>query len=184
MKHKYFYYFAILILLASSCKKISSHDEIRKIEEMEANVNEARLSPGPRDLEPFRALAEAYVTFVDKYPEAPESPDYLFKAGELYSQELGQLDRSIELFSRNYEQYPNHETASHALFLKAYLYNNTLKDLVNAEKTYREFLRKYPDHELARSAQFELDQLGIPDDELLRRLQSGNLADTTAKQNP
>lgn len=184
MKQGYFYLFAVLFLFAFGCNKISSKEEVKKIQELEGKVNEARLTPGPKNSEPFKKLAESYVNFVDKYPQAPESPDYLFKAGELYSQELGQLDRAIELFSRNYEQYPNHETAAHALFLKAYLFNNSLRDLVNAEKTYKVFLDKYPDHELARSAKFELDQLGIPDDELLRRLQGVINGDSVAVEQP
>ena len=172
------YYLILLVWGMSaigSCKKISSQEDINKINQLETEVNAIRSSPRIMDknldLTPFTALAEAYLAFADNFPDAPESPDFLFKAGELYSQELTDPKKAISLFSRVFEKYPDSKPAAQSLFLKGYLYNNVLKDLVNAEKAYHQFLESYPNHELAKSATFELDVLGKSEEEILQDLQ-------------
>ena len=175
MKYSHLLFILVSGFFLASCRKVTSAEDLKKIAEMEGRVNDIRNHPPANsadiDLFPFKELAIAYIDFADKFPDAPECPDLLFKAGELYSQELNNLPRAIELFTRDYTEFPQHETAPHALFLKAYLYNNTLRDYVKAEKFYKEFLEKFPNHELAKSARFEIEQMGVPPEELLKRLQ-------------
>ena len=189
MKHSHLLFLFIPGFFLLSCQRVTNAENLKKIGELEKTVNEIRNSapanPAEVDIFPFQELAIAYVDFVDKYPDATEAPDFLFKAGELYSQELNDLPRALDLFTRDYQQYPDHPTAPHALFLKGYLYNNTLHDYKNAELFYKEFLNKYPKHELAKSARFEIEQMGVPADELLRRLQQesgGKAADSVTQK--
>ena len=174
--------FSAFIFGVVSCNRVTSADDLKRIMEMEKRVNEARLHP-PQfaediNLFPFQELAINYQDFVDKYPEAKECPDLLFKAGEIYSQELGEIPRAIELFTRCYQQFPDQKAAPHALFLIAYLYNNSLKNYERAGENYRLFLEKYPNHELSKSARFEIEQMGISPEKLLKNITSQNAEDS------
>ncbi len=117
-------------------------------------------------------LADAYVAFADAQPDAPETPDRLYKAGELYQINLLDINKSIEMYDRILVDYPDHRRAANALFTKAYVYHNTMNDLDRAKGYYEQFIAQFPDHELAVAAQFELDNLGLPAEQVLERIQA------------
>jgi tetratricopeptide (TPR) repeat protein len=172
----------VLVTGMLGCKKVSSRQDLDNIHGLEKKAEENRMQvgQGSAKLNPqlLSDLGAAYVKFADQYPDAPETPEFLFRAGELYSNELNDFGKAIEVFQRNYEKYPEHETAGNALFFVAYLYNNSVHDLIKAEKYYKEFLDRYPNHKMAQSAKFELESLGMPVDAVFEKLM-GN--DSTAK---
>ena len=53
------------------------------------------------------------------------------------------------------------------MFLIGYVYHNELRMLDSAKVAYERFLSEYPNHEMAISAQFELNTLGKPPEELV-----------------
>ena len=53
------------------------------------------------------------------------------------------------------------------MFLIGYLYNNELHNLDSASAAYKRYLAKYPNDQYASSAQFELNTLGKPMEEIL-----------------
>jgi tetratricopeptide (TPR) repeat protein len=165
-----------LALLAGvySCKKVSSRQDLDNIHTLEKKAETNRLQVGKGgiqlDQQLLKDLGSAYIKFAGQYPDAPETPEFLFRAGELYSNELSDYPKAIEAFLRNYEKYPEHETAGNALFFVAYLYNNSVHDLIKAEKYYKEFLDRYPNHKMAASAKFELEMLGMPVDAVFEKL--------------
>lgn len=154
----------------TGCKKVSSREDLESIRSLEKKAEEERaeILTGEADTSLLGELGRSYVAFADNYPEAPESPEFLFRAGELYSNDLGNLPRALQIFQRNYKEYPHHETAASALFLLAFLNHNVLQDLVSAEKYYREFIDAYPQHKMASTAQFELEHLGQSPEEIFR----------------
>lgn len=119
-------------------------------------------------------LGKAYLDWADHYPAAPETPEFLFRAGELYSNELQDFPKAIEVFKRDYQNYPEHKTAANALFFIGYLYNNSVHDLPKAEQYYKEFLAKYPSHNMAKHAKFELESLGMTPDEVYQKIMQGD----------
>jgi len=173
MRPKLLIFLSILSLL-SACDKVGSRKDMDEIEKMEQladqnreDVINHRSNP---DIDLLNRLGEAYIDFADQYKEAPEAPEMLFRAGELYSNELQDMEMALKIFKRNYSEYPGHETAANALFFTGYLYNNSLKDFVNAEKYYKEFIEKYPDHNMARHAEFELNSLGMTDEQVFEQM--------------
>lgn len=169
---------AILILIAvlalPGCKKVSSRQDLEKIHELEKKVDQNRetVTMGATQLDTplVTQLGAAYMDWADKYPDAPETPEFLFRAGELYSNELQDFSKAIDIFKRNYQTYPNHETAANSLFFIGYLYNNSLGDTANAKKYYDEFLERYPNHNMAKHAKFELESLGMTADQVFERM--------------
>lgn len=174
MKSYPFFLLLAAALFWAGCQKVSSRKDLEKIQELEARADSSRAgitsSPEELDKEVLRELGAAYVKFADNYPDAPETPEFLFRAGELYSNELQDYDTAINVFKRNYENYPEHETAANALFFIGYLYNNSLNDLIQAEKYYNEFLERYPGHKMAESAEVELASLGMTPDQLFEKI--------------
>lgn len=172
----------VAFVLQTGCKKVSSQEELQKVRELEesvkANRKEAMGNNSRPDQNMLVKLGESYVAFADAYPEAPETPEFLFRAGELYSNELHDLPKALTLFEKIYKNHPDHETAPNALFFTGYLYNNNLGDLEKAKASYNDFLKKYPSHKMAPHAQFELDNLGIPISEVVKNIIG---KDSTAK---
>lgn len=176
MKKLYFPTFILVITLlsATACKKVSSQEDLQKIRAMEEQLKSNRKENTGQAMRPdnqlLKDLAESYVKFSESYPEAPETPEFMFRAGELYSNELADMPKALSLFEKIYTQYPDHETAPNALFFTGYLYHNTLGDLVKAEKTYKEFIEKYPNHKMTEHAKFELRTLGMPINEVMKQI--------------
>lgn len=173
MRYNYFSSLVIVIALASchlGCKKVSSRQDLENIQQLEekAEKERAELILGEADTSLLGELGRAYLNFADNYPEAVQTPEFLFRAGELYSNDLGNMNKAVAIFQRNYQSYPDHQTASNALFLLGYLNHNVLQDLVKAERFYKEFLEKYPDHKMAQTAKFELDHLGQSPEEVFQ----------------
>lgn len=173
MEKNYVICLVLLIVLASAttgCKKVSSRQDLENIQALEkkAEQERANLILGEADTSLLGELGRAYISFADNYPEAPETPEFLFRAGELYSNDLGNMKRAVSIFKRNYQSYPDHETAANALFLLGYLNHNVLQDLVQAEKYYKEFLEKYPEHKMSQTAEFELTHLGKSPEEVFK----------------
>ncbi len=168
---------ALIIIISSTalgngCKKVNSREDLEKIQSLEkkADTEREKLLSGEADTTLIGELGRAYISFADNYPKAPETPEFLFRAGELYSNDLGNMSHAIDIFKRNYQEYPNHETAANALFLIAYLYHNVMQNIVQAQKYYKEFLDKYPAHKMAQTAEFELAHLGQSPEEVFKEV--------------
>lgn len=168
--------FLSLILLTASmgCEKVSSGKDLENIKELEeaADAFRKELVPGApvEEMQALVQLEAAYVAFADHYPDAAETPEFLFRAAEINGNELGKVGPSIKLYERIANGYPQSKSAPTALFLAGYAYHNTLHDLIRAEKSFRQFLETYPGHELAPIAQQELSTLGKPVKDILEAL--------------
>jgi tetratricopeptide (TPR) repeat protein len=166
------------MVAAPACKKVSSRQDLEKIQALEKKADSNREAAGmgaaALDTALLAELGRAYLDWANRYPSAPETPEYLFRAGELYSNELQDFPKAIEVFKRDYQNYPEHATAANALFFIGYLYNNSLHDLGKAEAFYREFLEKYPGHNMAKHAEFELESLGMTPDEVFAKIMKGD----------
>ncbi|MDZ7338547.1 MAG: tetratricopeptide repeat protein [candidate division KSB1 bacterium] len=108
----------------------------------------------------YREAAKSYEKLVAKYPQAPKSPEALYKLGTLYFNNLKDAEKSIDAYRRLVEKYPNCQWVAQSLFMIGYRYANDVKDFDKAREAYNRFLEQYPDHELALSVKWELENLG------------------------
>lgn len=167
--------FTLLLLVAGmGCEKVSSGKDLELIKELEESAEAIRkkgvASVTEEDSKVLVDLEAAYVSFADQYPDAAETPEFLFRAAEINGNELGKVGPSIKLYERIAKDYPKSKSAPTALFLAGYAYHNTLHDLIRAEKAFRQFLEAYPAHELSPIAQQELSTLGKPVKDILEEL--------------
>lgn len=157
------------------------------IEQLETRLRELTQSPGidPEEVKAtMRELAAAYSAQAEARPEAPEAPEYLYKAAELYETNMLDPRAALAVFDQLIATYPEHERAADALFKKGYVYHNILNDLAKAQEAYLTFLETYPEHDLVASAKFEIENLGVPAEELLRRIQSADSSQTAGENAP
>jgi tetratricopeptide (TPR) repeat protein len=115
----------------------------------------------------FINIAEIHALLM---PESAKSAEYLHDAGRTAGY-MRSFPKAIDLYSWVVEKYPNNEQTANSTFMLGYTYDNDMKDYGEARKYYEQFLSKYPSHDLAASAKVLLDNLGVPDDEIIERLQ-------------
>lgn len=115
-------------------------------------------------------LIALYVGYADEFPQDTESPEYLFKAGDM-AMNLNMPRKAIVVFDRILTDYPDFEKAPQCLFLKGYVYENNLGDLQTAKSIYEEFLVKYPDDEFADDAAVSIKNLGKSPEELIKEFE-------------
>jgi TolA-binding protein len=124
-------------------------------------------------------LIKLYIAFTDEFPGDDDTPDYLFKAGDM-AMNLSMPQKAIQIFDRILKDYPDFEKAPQCLFLKGYVYENEIGDLNAAKKIYEDFIAKYPDDEFADDAAVSIKNLGKSPEELIKEFeeqtkQQGNI---------
>jgi tetratricopeptide (TPR) repeat protein len=168
--------FAITLTALIGCGKKDAGSDIASLE---AKFKE--LTTGENLKDKTGEIRDVMGKLAVAYERAGQSKDpeiavkNLYLAAEMY--ETNQLDvsKSLGLYQKIFNEYPDHDRAADALFKMGYIYNNMLNDLPNAEKMYRLFLEKYPEDQLAPSAQFEIDNLGVSPEEILKRIRPDSL---------
>lgn len=156
-------------LFITSCtnEKDSAYSEIKKIEkelkESTEKINDSLAL----------VLVDKYSVFAERYKDDPNTPQMLFKAGELCNA-LNMSDRALRIYQRIYKTYPNYVHTPESLFLCGFIYENQLNDLKSAELAYKEFLQKYPTHTLAKDAKAALEYLGKDPAELIKEFEKKN----------
>ena len=122
------------------------------------------------DREKALALVDLYVAFADTYPQDSMASENLFKGAE-FCLNLGEGQRSIDLYDRVILEYPDFRKVPECLFLKGYVFENYLGDLEQAKLIYTLFLEKYPDNEFADDAEISIQNLGKSPEELIKQFE-------------
>jgi len=110
------------------------------------------------------------------FPESKYYADALYEIGMLYHgavidtiPRIESIRKGVEYYKKAYEASPNSDYAPKALFMIGFLQANELNELEAAKEAYHLFIEKFPESELATSAQAELDNLGIPPEQILEQ---------------
>ena len=154
-----FIVFSALLFSACQSPKEKALKNIQELENNDSSFNPVLM----------KNLKDAYLDFVNKYPDDANSPEYLFKAGQR-SNVLNQPTEAIQLFDKLMQQYPKSSYCEEALFLSGYTFENNLHDFEKARAAYESFLKKYPKSDLADDARLSLDNLGRSPEEILENI--------------
>lgn len=114
-------------------------------------------------------LMRAYQAFVDKSPDNPQTPEYLYEMSKLY-QVQQKFDQQVATCQTILDKYPTFNKNAEVQFLQAFAYENYLHDTAKAKAAYDAFLQKYPTHQLAGDAKVAVENLGKSPEELLKML--------------
>jgi len=120
-----------------------------------------------------RNIAAQYVDLCEAHaltlPDDAMSPKYLHKAAET-ARTMRHTNKALNLYDWILAKYPQDSLSSQALFLKAYTLDDMLNKEDEAEPLYKELISKYPDSDFADDAQFQLDNLGKTNEEVLQEI--------------
>ncbi len=124
----------------------------------------------------FQSAVKSYESLIKEYPDSKLAPDALVKLATLYQNRVDSslteeqsFTKAAELFREVYDKYPNSDKAPVALFMSGFVLSNNLGRFDEATKTYKLFLEKYPNNQLAKSAQEELNNMGLSPEEVLKK---------------
>ncbi len=166
-------FWVIVLIYATSCsspqgKKMSAIMDMEKAIFSEENIMFDRAKANE--------LINTYISFADEFPDAKETPEFLFKAGDM-SMNLKMPQKAIQVFDRVLKNYPDYEKAAQCLFLKGYVYENEIGDLNAAKKIYEDFIAKYPNDEFADDAAVSIQNLGKSPEELIKEFEEKSKAE-------
>ena len=157
---------ASMIVLSCSSPQAKKKEAIKTLED-ELFADENKMI----DRDKASELVKVYVSFADEFPNDKDTPDYLFKAGDM-SMNLSMPQNAIQVFDRILKDYPDFEKAPQCLFLKGYVYENEIGDLNAAKKIYQDFIAKYPNDEFADDAAVSIKNLGKSPEELIKEFET------------
>ncbi len=78
---------------------------------------------------------------------------------------------AIQYFELFLERYPEHERAHQAQFLIGFTYSEQLGDFEQAGAAYQAVLDSYPESDFADDAQWMIDNMGVPPEEIILEVQ-------------
>mgnify|MGYP001160119838 CR=1 FL=1 len=111
-----------------------------------------------------------YDAFIQTYPDSEETPDLLFKSGEVLKG-MGAYLKSAKAFHKVYSQFPNTKVAPIALFQQAHCFES-LDQRATAKKSYETFIERYPNHAYIDQAKGMIKMLHLSDEELIDQFQN------------
>lgn len=111
---------------------------------------------------------DGFTIIVEKYPSSHRYVDALLSMGKIYTDQFREYTNASAAFKKVAELYPDSSVTAQAYFMLGFIHANYDIKLDEARKYYETFLNKYPKHELASSVQFELQNLGMNADEILK----------------
>lgn len=154
-----------MVFIACTSQEEKSKSNIKSLEDgLFSNENKMI------DRDKATELISQYIAFADEFPDNPETPSFLFRAGDM-SMNLMMPRKAIQVFDRILDNYPEYEKAPQCLFLKGYVFENNLNDLDMAKKIYTEFLEKYPEDDFADDAEVSIRNLGKSPEELIKEFE-------------
>lgn len=113
---------------------------------------------------------------ISEFPESELAPTALSEMATIYQNKLIEnisaaesQRKAVALFKDVYNKYPDSNEAAKSLFFAGFIMANELKDYKEATEMYSLFIEKYPRHELTASAKAELDNMGIPPEQILEK---------------
>lgn len=125
------------------------------------------------DFEKAAKLVNLSIQYVDAFPEASNSPVYLFRAGEVCVA-LKKHDKALDLWERLRNTYPSHPKAPIALFLQGFTADGQMQNKEKATAYYQLFLKLYPKHEQAAQVKLLLQNLSLTPEELIESFKKQN----------
>lgn len=144
---------------------------LTQITQLEAQLKEN----AENGLNPEKALAtaQAYDKFAATYPQNPQTPELLFKSGEIY-RTIRNFDKAIEVYQQIVDKFGTSTRAGSSLFLIAFTYENDLQKIDKAKEYYTQFINKFPNHEFTDDAKYSLENIGKSPEELVKEFEKKN----------
>lgn len=154
----------LLPLFIAGCSKESPDDIMKMAKE---NIEQQKYSEAVPMLEKL----------LTDFPDSEVAPKALFNLATIYQNKLAgkltekeSLKKAASLFKELFDKYPKSSEAGTSLFMAAFITaNEPVLEYKEATELYTLFLDKFPDHDFAKDAKVELQIMGMPIDQLIRK---------------
>ena len=148
----------------ASVKRQSASAQFARAEEQRAALN-AKPSER-RTLADYKQVVMSYRRVAWITPRAPEVPDSLLAAAELYTEMGDRFGRSyyqsaVDSYEFLVREYPAHKYCQEALLRIAKLQRDQLAETAQAQRTYEEFLKRFPRSPKKREVEEALAELAL-----------------------
>ena len=124
----------------------------------------------------YAETLQKYEELIKEFPDTKYRAEALFEIGKLYHGQVVKsltseqnYNKAIDYYSKVYTEFPDSSQAPNSLFMIGFLKANELQQLDSARYYYSLFIEKYPENEMAVSAKAEIENLGIPAEEILKK---------------
>jgi len=114
-----------------------------------------------------------YLEFAERYPDAKETPEYIFKAAEITNGRRRYVE-AITLFEKVFTKYPKYKRAPESMFLCGFISETSMNNLAKAGEYYKKFIETYPENPLRKDAEASLKNLNKSPEELIREFEKMN----------
>jgi len=123
--------------------------------------------------EKAKKMVSLYELFYQNYHLSPETPDFLFKAGEI-TENINQPYRSINFYTKCYEEYPAFKYSAECLFRMANLYDYKLSNYIKARALYEEVKVQFPKSQMAKDADAAIRLMSKSDQDMIKEFEKKN----------
>jgi len=120
-----------------------------------------------------KKMVSLYELFYQNYHLSSETPDFLFKAGEI-TENINQPYRSINFYTKCYEEYPAFKYSAECLFRMANLYDYKLSNYVKARALYEEVKVQFPKSQMAKDADAAIKLMSKSDQDMIKEFEKKN----------
>jgi len=163
---KKFIVFAILFLSIAAC---NSEDDKSLFE------SALRFSKEQK----FREAIQNYEKIISEFPESKYKAEVLFDLGKMYQARMDKnvaesdsYNKAKKYFMMLYKEFPKDKNAASSLFMVGFIQANLLNQLDSAKIVYNKFLKEFPNHPMAESAKAEVENLGVPPEQIIMKEKS------------
>jgi TolA-binding protein len=170
MRYVMIFFLVLIAACQSTGTRLVVSDEAGAINPWEGLNDEAIYAKAAqyiKDEKPQHAV-DGFTLIAEKYPTSPRYVDALLSMGKIYTDQFREYSNGVTSFKKVVNLYPDSSVTAQAYFMLGFIHANYDIKLDEARKYYETFLKKYPSHELASSVQFELSNLGMNADEILK----------------
>ena len=172
MKRILFYLLPLLFLIACNKGKeqkktnLSPREAaVSKIDSLETHIRASADKQENPDVTLALNAIKHYRYFAADFPQDSLSPDYLYRAAQIYEGVLQDYAEAAEIYGSVYEMYPNYKNRPMMLFYQG---NASIEaqDTASASLYLGKFMREYSNHPFASQAQGLLNIMRMSDAQL------------------
>ncbi len=124
----------------------------------------------PNRKEKTAELIDFYTSYFSLFPNDSMTADMLFRAGN-QCVNLSRYDDAIGYYNRLDVSYRNYQKRPESLYLQGFIYDTYKNEYGNAKEKYERLIKLYPEHALAVQAKLSIENLGLTDEELIRKFE-------------
>jgi tetratricopeptide (TPR) repeat protein len=139
----------------------------KEISDLEQDLD---MKNSPNRMEKTTELITFYSSYFDLFPNDSMTADMLFRAGN-ECVNLGRYDDALSFYNRLDVSYRNYQKCPESLYLQGFIYDTYKNEFGNAKEKYERLIKLYPEHILASQARVSIENLGLTDEELIRKFE-------------